>query len=99
MNRIVDTLLSHENRVRFLLWNPDGTQLGKEKFINLFVKVMNLLELKYFYIASAGDDETLHIWNFLQRPKSLKNIDEKPVQDKSKRSHKFSLTNSFLDSR
>lgn len=35
MNRVVDTLISHDNRVRFLLWNPDGTQLGNEKiYIN-----------------------------------------------------------------
>lgn len=37
MNRVVDTLVLHENRVRFLMWNPDGTQLG-----NIILKLYTL---------------------------------------------------------
>lgn len=31
MNRVVDTLSVHEKSVFFLMWNPDGTQLGISK--------------------------------------------------------------------
>lgn len=55
----MDLLNIHDGCVKCLLWNPDGTMLGKYSFVRS-EKSLSKISVS----ATAGDDNMLNVWNF-----------------------------------
>lgn len=66
LDRVVDLLNIHDGCVRCLIWNADGSMLGKYN-LDFFIIIIIVIHHNRFYarfIATAGDDNILNIWNF-----------------------------------
>lgn len=62
LDRVVDLLNIHDGRVRCLIWNADGTMLGK--YSGVYLSLQFQTKHHIFVSATAGDDDMLNIWNF-----------------------------------